>query len=36
MDMIHVNAALLSSSPALHTPSSTNPITTRENSIEGL
>jgi len=36
MDVIHVNATLLSSSHALHTSGSTNPITTRENSTEGL
>jgi len=36
MDVIYVNADLLSSDHVLHTSSSTNPITTRENSIEGL
>jgi len=36
MDVIHVNAALLSSSPALHTSGSTNPNIIRGNSIEGL
>jgi len=36
IDVIYVNAALLSSSHALHTLGSTNPITTRENSTEGL
>jgi len=34
-EVIHVNAALLSSSNALHTSGSTNPITTRENRIKG-
>ena len=37
MDEIHVNVAFfLLSSHALHTPGSTNPTITRENSIEGL
>jgi len=36
MNVIHVNAALLSFSHALHTSSSTNPTITRENSIDGL
>ena len=35
-DVIHVNVALLPSNHALHTSSSTNPIITRENSIDGL
>ena len=36
IDMIHVNTVLLSSSDALHTSGSTNPIITRENSTERL
>ena len=36
IDVIHVNVALLSSNHTLHTSSSTNPITTRENNTEGL
>jgi len=36
IDVIHVNVALLSSNQALHTSSSTSPIITRENSIDGL
>jgi len=34
--MIHVDIALSSSNHALHTSSSTSPIITRENSIDGL
>ena len=36
IDMIHTNIALLSSNHTLHTSSSTSPIITRENSIDGL
>ena len=36
IDVIHVNVALLSSNHALHTSSSTSPIITQENSIDGL
>jgi len=35
MDVIHVNAALLSSSHALHALGSTNLITTRETVLKG-
>ena len=36
IDVIHVNVALLSSNHALYTSSSTSPIRTQENSIDGL
>ena len=36
IDVIHVNVALLSYNHALHTSSSTSPIITHENGIDGL
>jgi len=36
MNKMHVNAALLSFSHALHTSSSTIPTMARENSVDGL
>jgi len=36
IDVSHVNIALLSSDHTLHTLSSTSPVITRENSIDGL
>jgi len=36
MNVKHANAALLSFSHALHTPSSTIPTITRENSVDRL
>ena len=36
IDVIHLNVALLPSNHALHTSSSTSPIITREDSIDGL
>ena len=35
MNVMHVNAALLSFSYTLHTSSSTDPSITKENSIDG-